>query len=98
MFLVSMCLVIFGVSPGQSRFDSGRVFFEQIYLFFYYVPRSAITRETLPTGQFGRYNRTLRTSDFVDLSISSWFVQLDQLFFCKEAAQPNGAHRNGPHF
>ncbi len=77
MFLMSMCLAFFGVSPGQSRFDTGCVFFEQIYLFFYYVPRSAITREIVPTGQFGRYNRTLGISDFVDLSISSWFVQLD---------------------
>ncbi|MGJ8535490.1 MAG: MFS transporter [Alphaproteobacteria bacterium] len=79
MFLMSLCLAFLAFRPDNVALMLGVFFFGQIYLFFYYVLRSAITREIVPTGQFGRYNGILeiegQVSTFVAGGLTAYLFE-----------------------
>lgn len=81
MFLMSMFLVFLAIRPDSVALMLGVFFFGQIYLFFYYVLRSAITREIVPKGQFGRYNGILeiegQVSTFVAGGLTAYLFEQD---------------------
>lgn len=81
MFLMSLFLVFLALRPDSVALMLGVFFVGQIYLFFYYVLRAAITREIVPAGQFGRYNGILeiegQVSTFVAGGLTAYLFEQD---------------------
>ncbi|WP_162651866.1 MFS transporter [Lentilitoribacter sp. Alg239-R112] len=94
MLLMALFLAILAFQPDNVVLLLGVFFFGHIYLFFYYVIRSAITRDIVPDGQFGRYNGILeiegQVSTFVAGGLTAYiFAQnvasLSLVFGCAAA-------------
>lgn len=94
MFSMSLFLAVLALQPTSIILLLGVYFFGHIYLFFYYVTRSAITREIVPEGQFGRYNGILeiegQVSTFVAGGVTAYIfgqelASLSLVFGCAAA-------------
>ncbi|WP_371171328.1 MFS transporter [Aliiroseovarius sp. 2305UL8-7] len=74
---MALLLAVLAVAPTDTALTLTVFFCGQIYLFFYYVIRSAITREIVPEGQFGRYNGILeiegQVSTFLAGGVAAFF-------------------------
>lgn len=81
MALMASFLAVLAVRPDSETLLLVVYFFGQIYLFFFYVIRSAITREIAPEGQFGRYNGILeiegQVSTFVAGGLTAYIFGQD---------------------
>lgn len=79
--VMASLLVVLALRPDSAALMLAVFFCGQIYLFFYYVIRSAITREIVATGQFGRYNGVLeiegQVSTFVAGGVTAYFFGQD---------------------
>ncbi|GGO56708.1 Predicted arabinose efflux permease, MFS family [Roseovarius pacificus] len=74
---MGLLLALLAVAPANTALMLTVFFCGQIYLFFYYVIRSAITREIVPEGQFGRYNGILE----IEGQVSTFFAGGAAAFF-----------------
>lgn len=81
MLVMAALLAMLALFPGSMALKLGVFFCGQIYLFFFYVIRSAITREIVPEGQYGRYNGILeiegQVSTFVAGGVTAYFFGQD---------------------
>lgn len=94
MLVMASLLVLLALDPGSVVLQLGVFFCGQIYLFFYYVIRSAITREIVPEGRYGHYNGILevegQVSTFVAGGVTAYFfgqefASLSLAFWCGAA-------------
>lgn len=77
MIGMALLLALLAIAPVDTALMLTVFFGGQIYLFFYYVIRSAITREIVPEGQFGRYNGILE----IEGQVSTFFAGGAAAFF-----------------
>ena len=82
MFGMALLLALLALAPTDTILMPAVFFCGQIYLFFYYVIRSAITREIVPEGQFGRYNGILE----IEGQVSTFFAGGAAAFFFAQNA------------
>uniref|UniRef100_UPI003B529081 MFS transporter n=1 Tax=Roseovarius indicus TaxID=540747 RepID=UPI003B529081 len=81
MIGMALLLVVLAVAPTSTALMLAVFFGGQIYLFFYYVIRAAITREIVPEGQFGKYNGILE----IEGQVSTFFAGgAAALFFARD--------------
>lgn len=94
MISMSLFFAVLAFRPDSVILLLGVFFFGHIYLFFFYVIRSAITRDIVPEGQFGRYNGILeiegQVSTFVAGGVTAYIfgqhlASLSVVFGCAAA-------------
>ncbi|WP_282078872.1 MFS transporter [Epibacterium ulvae] len=77
LLAMASSLAVLALRQSDTVLLVGVYFLGQIYLYFFYVIRSAITHEIASAGQFGRYNGILeiegQVSTFVAGAITAYF-------------------------